>query len=73
MSNQIKLVIAKRCLEQVGSIFAIATLISIPTGAASAQESSCGNCCKKMQRLEKIQPPISTPSSSYLPGYIRDK
>ncbi|AFY96883.1 hypothetical protein [Chamaesiphon minutus] len=59
MSKQIKLAI--------GSILALATLGLITTGAASAQERSCGGCCKKMQS------PVSTPSSSYSPGYIRGK
>ncbi|AFY97173.1 hypothetical protein [Chamaesiphon minutus] len=65
MSKQIKLAI--------GSILALATLGLITTGAASAQERSCGGCCKKMQQSEKMQSPVSTPSSSYSPGYIRGK
>jgi hypothetical protein len=65
MSKQIKLVI--------GAISALATLGLITTGAASAQERSCGSCCKKMQHSEKMQSPVNSPSSSYSPGYIRGK
>ena len=52
----------------IGSVFALATLVLITTGEASAQERSCGSCCKKMQL------PVSSPSgASYSPGYIRGK
>ncbi len=65
MLNQIKLAI--------GSVLALATLGLITTGAASAQERSCGICCQKMQQSEKMQLPVNSPSSSYSPGYIRGK
>ncbi|PSB47743.1 hypothetical protein [Chamaesiphon polymorphus] len=65
MSKQIKLAI--------GSVLALATLGLITTGAVSAQEHSCGSCCKKMQQSEKMQLPVNSPSSSYSPGYIRGK
>jgi hypothetical protein len=65
MSKQIKLAI--------GSVLTLATLGLITTGAASAQECSCGSCCKKMQQSDKTQLPINSSSSSYPPGYIRGK
>lgn len=61
MSNQIKLAI--------GSIFAVATLIFITTGAASAQEKGC----MKTARSVQTQQPNSSPSQFSRSGYIRGK
>jgi hypothetical protein len=59
MSNQIKLAI--------GSVFALAALVLITTGTAFTQERNDIDYCKKMQQ------PVSSPSPSYPPGYIRGK
>ena len=57
----------------IGSVLTLATLVLMTTGEASAQERSCGSCCKKMQQSEKMQLPVNSPSSSYSPGYIQGK
>ena len=59
MSRKIKIAI--------GSTFILATLVLIKTGTAFTQEVNESDYCKKMQQ------PISSPSPSYPPGYIRGK
>lgn len=74
MSSQIKLVI--------GSIFAVATLILISTGAASAQEKGCMKTARSVQTQQQnslpsqsgqTQQPNSSPSQFSRSGYIRGK
>jgi hypothetical protein len=73
MSNQIKLM--------TGSIFAVATLILISTGSASAQDKGCMKTARSVQTQQQqntspsqsvqTQQPNSSPSQFSQPGYIR--
>ena len=62
MSNQIKL--------EIGSSFAVATLIFITMGSASAQQKIC---IQAPQPVQTQQQPQSLPSQFSRPGYIRGK
>jgi hypothetical protein len=75
MSNQIKLTIRQ--------VFAVATLILISTGAASAQDKGCMKTARSVQTQQQpnsspsqsvqTQQPNSSPSQFSRPGYIRGK
>lgn len=75
MSNQIKLAI--------GSSFAVATLILITMGSASAQQKICIQAPQSVQTQQQpnsspsqsvqTQQPNSSPSQFSRPGYIRGK
>ena len=54
----------------IGSIFAVAALISLSTGAASAQDKSC---MKTQQSVKTQQQSNSVPSQFSQPGYLRGK
>ena len=76
MSNQTKLM--------TGSIFAVATLILISTGSASAQDKGCMKTARSVQQTQQqqntspsqsvqTQQPNSSPSQFSRSGYIRGK